>query len=140
MDNNILDTEKQSEIYSRNIRKAFSNADEMIKTDDQIKFEDSVRKGEVDVVTFDEIKENYGNKFMTEPQLAEFDRKCDELIAKGENPETPLTGEEFEALEKALESRKLLLKKAVPSDPFGRKGYLPIYVTETNESNEGDEG
>ena len=126
MDSNFFNQPKNDEVMKDRILKGMSNATDLLKSDVQNELEDLVKKGEVEVVSMDDIKETYGNQFWKGEDVSAIEDNIEALIKKGEDEF--LEEDEWNALEKAMADIKLLEKKAI-AVPF-RDGhtYREVYV------------
>lgn len=129
---NILGRERD-DVYMANIIKGnIVNADEVLKSDAEVTFEESIRKGEVEVLTMDDIKESYNNTFYKGEDIATVEANIDALIQKGS--EHYLEEEEFELLEKAMYDFSRLDRKAVAVQSGGTQKYREIFVMKTTDT------
>lgn len=131
MDSNFFNQPKQDEIMKGIIAGNFSNANEVLKSESEIEFEDLVAKGEVEVVSMEDIKESYQNRFWKGEDIAAIETAMEALIKKGE--EEFLEQEEWEQLEKAMEDIKSLERKAVAVQVNGGHSYREVYVQASKE-------
>lgn len=117
----------------------FENADEILKSEHELKFEDDIRKGEVDVITTDDLKEDYSDEYYTAKDVAKFESELDSLIKKGE--EDFITEEEYDSLVNGRADIDDLERKAVAFKKGDVDGYVEIFVSPTleGENEEGDE-
>lgn len=117
---------KQEDIIKGNVINGISNAHEVLKTDTDLKIEEEVQKGEVEVISMDDVKESHGNVFWKGEDVAAINAKCESVIEKGEKD---FLGEgEWADLEKAMDSIKELERKAIAVPFRGGHIYREIFV------------
>ena len=126
MDNSFFERPKQDEVMKGRILKGISNASEVLKTDEQVAFEDLVTKGQVEVVSMDDIKETYGDTFWKGEDVKAVEGNIEALIKKGEDEF--LEEGEWEQLEKAMSDVNSLERKAIAVPFNGGHTYREIYV------------
>ena len=124
---NILGREAD-DVYMANIIKGnITNADEVLKSDAEVNFEEEIKKGEVEVLTMEDVKESYNNQFWKGEDIATVEANIETVIKKGE--EEYLEEDEFDELEKAMEDFNSLERKAVVAVQKGNaQSYREIYV------------
>jgi len=116
----------------------FTNTNEILKSEQVLKFEEDIKKGNVDVITNDDLKEDYDNKYYTAKDVSKFEGELDALINKGETDF--LTDEEYESLEKGRADIDGLERKAVAFRKGEVDGYVEIFVSSKPEGEEEGEG
>jgi hypothetical protein len=112
----------------------FSNRNEVLIPDSIREFNDSVEKGEVDILTKSELEGDFSGQVMYKENYEKLGFALDNLVKKGEDDY--LTDEEFNALEKGLEDYKGLIRKALPVVKDGTNDVLThveVYVAPTAE-------
>ena len=114
------------------IANRFSNRDEVLIPDSIRAFSEIVEKGEVDVLTKEELENKYDNQVMYKANYDKLGEALDNLVKKGE--EDYLTEEEFDSLEKGLEDYRGLIRKALPIGKDGKVAFhAEVYVVPTTE-------
>jgi len=103
---------------------------ESVKSDEQVAFETSIQKGEVEVVSVDDLKESYGSKFFKSEDVNAFENQLESLIKKGQD--SALEEAEWDFLEKGRTDMDALEAVAVATP----KGYARVYVAKTAPSTE----
>ncbi len=126
MDSTFFDQPKHDEVMKGRIMKGISNASEVLKSDAQVEFEELVSKGEVEVVSLDDIKETHGNQFWKGEDVTLIEENIEALIKKGEDDF--LESEEWTALQKAMDDIKTLERKAIAVPFNGGHAYREVYV------------
>jgi len=123
----MFDRELKNDMHMANIIKGnITNADEVLKSEKEVQFEESIRKGEIEVVSMEDIKDTYNNTFYKGEDVAKVEASVEALIKKGED--NFLEEEEFESLEKAISELNILERKAVSIQKGDGKSYREIYV------------
>ena len=118
---------ERREAIKANIYKSFTNAEEVTMSDGQRAFQDDIVKGEVEVVSQDDLKETYGNRFYFKKGVDELNTRLEELIKKGEDES--ISEDEFAFLESNLEATEGLILKAMAVPTAGNsQKYVPVYV------------
>lgn len=107
------------------------NADEVLKSNDEVNLENAIHKGEVEVISMEDIKETYGDRFWKGEDVAQVEKNIESLIQKGENEF--LEEEEFDALTKAMEDINTLDRKAVAMKRGNAIVYKEIFVQKAAE-------
>lgn len=115
----------------------FENTDDILKSEQELKFIDDIRKGEVDVITTEDLKEDFNDKYYTASGIAKCEQAMEALIKKGEDDH--LTEEEYESLTKGREDIDRLERKAVAIKKGDVDGYAEIFV-EPKSEDEGEDG
>jgi len=133
INNGVKFDESQAEIIKANI----SNSDEVLKSEQEVSLEEAVTKGEVDVISIDDINETYNNEFYKSEDVKKIEANMDALIEKGESDH--LTEEEFAELEKAMADIKKLERKAIAVPKGDTHTYREVYVMAQEEGEEGEE-
>lgn len=124
---NILGREKDDVHMANIIKGNITNADEVLKSDAEVAFEEEIKKGEVEVLTMEDVKESYNNQFWKGEDIATVEANIETVIKKGE--EEYLEEDEFDELEKAMEDFNSLERKAVVAVQKGNaQSYREIYV------------
>jgi len=134
MSKDILTGIRQDEIQKAIIANHFSNKDEVLKSDEQISFEDEVRKGVVEVVTLDEIKEDYNDQMWLKKDLQEIENNAEALIQKGEKDY--LTQDEWDNLKETGEKINALERKAVAIQKGQKVDYIEVFVEPTTDEDD----
>lgn len=93
----ILNGENSSRSIAKGILAGFSNVDEITKSEEEIKLQDSLRKGEIEIISVEDLKENYNGVYLTKEKLEKAQSDVDSLIEKGEK--SFVTEEEVETIE-----------------------------------------
>ena len=132
MDSKFFEKPKQDEVMKSIIAGNISNASEVLKSDSQTQFEDLVRKGEVEVVSMDDIKETHGNQFWKGEDVAVIEGNIEKLIKKGEDDF--LEEGEWTALQKAMDDIAALERKAVAVPSNGGHEYREVFVNKATEA------
>jgi len=139
MNHDILTSEKTFEDIQKGIIASnFSNANEILPSKGAVKFQEDIKKGEVDIISTDDIKSDHGNKYYTASDIEKFEGVLEGLVKKGEDDH--LSEEEFEFLSKGREDIDGLERKAVAVKKGEVDGYVEVYVSPKSEDDEGGEG
>ncbi len=135
MNQEFLDrAEKIDELQKAHIMGNFANSDQVLKSEDQLDFEDKVKKGEVEVITLEDVKEDYGDKYFLKSDIDKFEDDLEVLIKKGE--EEFLTEEEWDALSKGRADIEKLEAKAIAVQKGDKSGYLEVLVIPQEDAEE----
>lgn len=124
------------DIQKAHILSGFTNVDEVLKSEHQEQFEDSIKKGEVDVISQDDIRDTYSDTFFKGEDVRKFEDELEGLIKKGED--NYLTEDEWEYLAKGRADVEALERKAVAIEKGGRTEYHEVFVAATPESGDED--
>lgn len=127
----------QSEIVKGNIVRNFKNVDEVLKSEDERAFEESINKGDVDVVTQDDLKDTFDDKYFTKGDIEKFDANIDALIKKGED--SAISEEEYDFIVKSIAERESLIEKALVVQVGEKQKYYPIFVQKSEVSEEAED-
>lgn len=132
MDNIRKGIQEHKEAIKANIYKSFTNAEEVTMSDEVRAFQDDIVKGDVEVVTQDDLRETYGNKYFMKGNVDELNGRLETLIKKGED--SSISEEEFSFLEANLEATDGLILKAMAVPTAGNsQKYIPVYVSVSEE-------
>lgn len=139
MDANFLTQDtKFDELQKSIIAGNISNKEEMLKSDTQVEFEDKIRKGEVEVITQEDVKETYGDNFYLRGDIEAVENKIEETITKGE--EDFIEQEEWDAIQTTRNQLEGLVSKAIVIQKGDKTSYLEIFVKAEAENEDGGEG
>lgn len=135
MDEDLLKNGKKfPDMMRERIMKGISNADEVLKSEEQEQFEERVRKGEVDVATIEELDNEYGGRFWKGEDIDAVKAECDSIIEKGETEE--ISEDEYEFATSNLTRMKGLIEKAMPVPTEEGHYYQRIFVEPQGNSEE----
>ena len=123
-------TERREAIKS-NIYKSITNKEEVTMSDEARAFHDDIQKGEVEVITREDLRETYGDRFFAKGNVDELNARLEGLIKKGE--EESISEDEYEFLTANLEATEGLILKAMPVASEGAQKYVPVYVAIAKE-------
>ena len=126
MNSEFFDREKFGVINSNNIADKFTNKADMLKSNKTESFEDGVRKGEVDVVSLEDINNTFGGTFYKGEDVDSLENSLEDLIKKGQD--TYLTEDEWSTLSKGREDVDSLLRKAIIVPNGKTQVYKEVYV------------
>ena len=101
MNSEFFNRDKFAVINSNNIAKKFTNSEDMLKSAKVDSFEDGIRKGEIDVITMEDIQNTFGGTFYKGEDIDTLENNLEELITKGQ--ESYLTEDEWNTLSKGRE-------------------------------------
>lgn len=122
--------QSDDQINKANIASNFTNLKDSLLSDDMYAFQEDVRKGNVEVLTADDLQKSFGNQMMYKPQHTALGEKIDELIEKGQT--SYITEEEADFVEKGGAIYRNALKKALPVHKEGGGevlAHVEVYVT-----------
>jgi hypothetical protein len=114
----IFNRPKIDEFQKGLIAKSFA----IEKSEQEIEFENQISKGEIDVVSADDLKESFGGVFYKAEDVAKLENQIDTLIEKGQKEY--LEEEEFNVLEKSTKDFSKLEQVALVTP----KGYVKVFV------------
>ncbi|MAT11561.1 MAG: hypothetical protein CMM02_11190 [Rhodopirellula sp.] len=126
MNSEFFNRDKFAVINSNNIAKKFTNSEDMLKSAKVDSFEDGIRKGEIDVITMEDIQNTFGGTFYKGEDIDTLENNLEELITKGQ--ESYLTEDEWNTLSKGREDVDSLLKKAIIVPKGNTQEYKEVYV------------
>jgi len=134
---NILNGGQKQDARAMDIIKGnISNADDVLKSEKELSLEESIRKGDVEVISMDDLKESYNNTFYKGEDIDTMGKNLDILIEKGESEY--LEEDEFEALEKGLADYRALERKAIATPRGEGVAYKEVYVMPVAEATDED--
>ena len=126
MNSEFFNRDKFAVINSNNIAKKFTNSEDMLKSAKVDSFQDGIRKGEIDVITMEDIQNTFGGTFYKGEDIDTLENNLEELITKGQ--ESYLTEDEWNTLSKGREDVDSLLKKAIIVPKGNTQEYKEVYV------------
>mgnify|MGYP007028080230 CR=1 FL=1 len=131
---NILSPNFQhDEILAKaNIAEKFSNLKESLLPDNMYAFQEEVKKGNVDILTKDDLEKSFGGSVMYKPNYVKLGEDLDRLIEKGET--SFMTEEEFDFVEKATPVYRNMIRKALPIHKDGTDevlAHVEVFVAPT---------
>ncbi len=126
MNSEFFNRDKFDTINKNIIATKFSNSTDVLKSEKVQSFEEGIRKGEIDVVSMEDIQNTYGGTFYKGEDIDQFENNLEELIKKGQ--ESYLTEDEWNTLSKGREDVDSLLKKAIIVPKGSTQEYKEVYV------------
>ena len=122
----ILKGENTAAAIGAAILKGFSNADELTKSEEQVKLEKSIKDGDIKVVTVEDIEKSFGGKFYTAESIAKLEDVLESQIKKGESEH--LTAEEFTTIESSRQDIDSLEEVIVKGEQDGKPFLARVFV------------
>ena len=123
MNNEHINGTGYEDLQKAQIMSQFNNSSEILKSEHQLEFEESINKGEIEVISLEDVTESYNDTFFAKSDIDKFEGQLEELIKKGEDEY--LDESEYEALVDGRNDVDSLLCKAVALD---NGGYAEVYV------------
>lgn len=110
------------------IASAFTNTEEMLRTDEETSLIGEIQKGEVAVIGKDALEKEHNMEFFFGKDVRAFEKRVDDLVTKGEKDY--LTQDEYEEMCKGLHDLKNITRKAIvlKGEKSGVTKYLDIFV------------